>query len=84
MLEYDDEQFINIGSSTDISIKELTEMIVKVVGYEGEIRWDTTKPNGTPRKLMDSSRINSLGWSPKVNISDGLEKTYTWFKENIK
>lgn len=84
MLEYNDEQFINIGSSTDISIKDLTEIIVKTVGYTGEVRWDTTKPNGTPRKLMDSSRISSLGWSPKISLEDGLEKTYKWFKENYQ
>jgi GDP-L-fucose synthase len=84
MLEYNDEQFINIGSSTDISIKDLTETIVKIIGYTGEVRWDTTKPNGTPRKLMDSSRISSLGWSPKVGLEEGLEKTYKWFKENYQ
>lgn len=66
------------------SIKDLTEIIVKTVGYTGEVRWDTTKPNGTPRKLMDSSRISSLGWSPKISLEDGLEKTYKWFKENYQ
>lgn len=84
MLNYDEEQFINIGSENDISIKDLTEMIVKVVGYTGNIKWDTTKPNGTPRKLMDSSRIKSIGWKPQVNLQEGLEKTYEWFKGNYK
>lgn len=84
MLKYNDEQFINIGSSTDISIKDLTEIIVKTVGYTGEVRWDQSKPNGTPRKLMDSSRVSSLGWSPKISLEDGLEKTYKWFKENYQ
>jgi GDP-L-fucose synthase len=84
MLQYNEEEFINIGSETDISIKDLTEIIVKVVGYTGKINWDTTKPNGTPRKLMDSSKIKSIGWKPQVNLQEGLEKTYEWFKGNCK
>lgn len=73
---------INIGSGVDCTIKELTETIAEVVGYEGIIKWDTTKPDGTPRKLMDVSRLNALGWSYSVDLKEGLNKTYQWFINN--
>lgn len=74
---------INIGSGIDCTIKELTELISQVVGYSGKIKWDSSKPDGTKRKLMDVSRINNLGWSPKFSLEDGISKTYEWFLENL-
>ena len=74
---------INIGSGIDCTIKELTELISQVVGYSGKIKWDSSKPDGTKRKLMDVSRINNLGWSSKFSLEDGISKTYEWFLENL-
>jgi GDP-L-fucose synthase len=76
---YSEEQFINVGSGSDLTIKELAELIRTVIGFEGEIQWDSSKPDGTPRKLMDSSRLHTLGWSPRVNLRDGLKRTYEAF-----
>ena len=73
---------INVGSGVDCTIKELTETVAKVIGYQGEIHWDTTKPDGTPRKLMDVSRLERLGWKAKISLEQGLTKTYAWFLEN--
>ena len=73
---------INVGSGDDCSIRELVETIAKVVGYGGAISFDTSKPDGTPRKLMDVSRLNSLGWQYKVSLEDGLALSYDWFLEN--
>ena len=72
---YNEAGLVNIGCGTDVSIKELAELIVAEVGYEGELVFDTTKPDGTPRKLMDPSKINNLGWMPKVKLTDGIKKT---------
>jgi GDP-L-fucose synthase len=74
----------NLGSGTDYSIKELAEAISKVVGYKGEIKWDVEKPDGTMKKLLDSSRFLALGWEPKVKFEDGLKTTYKWYKENYE
>lgn len=74
----------NLGSGADYSIKELAENIAKVVGYSGKIEWDIEKPDGTMKKLLDSSRFLSLGWSPKVKFEDGLAITYKWYKENYE
>ena len=82
MENYSDSEIINIGTGYDISIKELTEVIAEVVGYNGYIKWDITKPNGTPRKVMNVDKLLGLGWKPKVDIVEGLTKTYEWFKEN--
>lgn len=73
---------INVGSGVDCSIRELTETIAQVVGYTGEIHWDTTKPDGTPRKLMSVEKLKGLGWSPQVTLIDGLTQTYQWFLNN--
>ncbi|NOQ81340.1 MAG: NAD-dependent epimerase/dehydratase family protein [Methylophaga sp.] len=70
---------INIGSGTDCTIRELVEIICTVIGYQGEVEFDITKPDGTVRKLMDVSRLGKLGWKAKVNLKDGLKKTYSWF-----
>ncbi len=83
MERYEDSQHINVGTGRDVTIKELTEKIAKVVGYGGEIRWDTSKPNGTPRKVMNVDRMKSLGWEPKVGLYEGISRTYEWFKENV-
>ncbi len=73
---------LNIGTGEDIEIIEVARLIKSIVGFEGEIENDTTKPDGTPRKLMDVSRINDLGWKHKINLEEGLRKTYDWFLEN--
>ena len=79
---YDDEVAINAGVGEDVSIKELAELIQGVVGFEGEIKWDSSKPDGTPRKLLDVSRISSLGWKAQIRLEDGIRSTYEWFKAN--
>jgi GDP-L-fucose synthase len=81
MENYSHEQIINIGSGTDITIRELAEMIRIVVGFQGEIKWDTSKPDGTPRKLMDSSRIQAMGWAPEYFFEAGLLMAYADFVE---
>lgn len=76
MQEYNESQFINVGSGSEISIEELTHMIKEIVGYHGQFTFDLSKPDGTPRKLMDSSRIFSLGWSPKIDLKQGIAEVY--------
>lgn len=76
--------FINIGTGKDISIKKLAELIKDIVGYEGEIIWDTSKPDGMPRKVVDITVVNKLGWQAKVSLEEGIRKTYTWFLKNAK
>ena len=78
------EYLYNIGTGKDIKIKELAETIQKVTGHQGEIIWDTSKPDGTPRKLMDISKIKDMGWEYRTELKEGLEKTYTWFLNNIE
>lgn len=73
---------INIGSGIDYSIKEVVEMIASLVGFEGVVDWDTERPDGTPRKLMDSSKLESMGWSAKTSLENGLRATYEWFLDN--
>lgn len=75
---------LNVGSGKDISISELASLIAEIIDYKGKIEHDSTKPDGTPRKLMDVSRINSLGWKYKTELDEGIKKTYQWFLENIK
>ena len=82
MKDYNDSEIINIGTGYDITIKELTEIIADIIDYRGEIVWDTDKPNGTPRKVMNVDKVKSLGWNPKVGIHQGVQKTYEWFKNN--
>jgi GDP-L-fucose synthase len=82
MNNYDDSEIVNIGTGEDIIISNLAELIKKVVGFEGQIVNDTTKPDGTPRKLLDVSKLHSLGWKHKINLEEGIEKTYKWFLEN--
>ncbi|CAL0328319.1 unnamed protein product [Lupinus luteus] len=77
-------EHLNVGSGKEVSIKELAELMKEVVGFEGDLVWDTTKPDGTPRKLMDSSKLGGLGWTPKITLKDGLVDTYKWYLENVK
>jgi GDP-L-fucose synthase len=79
---YDDEIAVNVGVGEDTSIKELAELIRKVVGFEGEIKWDSSKPDGTPRKLLDVTRLEALGWKAQISLDEGIRKTYQWFIEN--
>jgi GDP-L-fucose synthase len=78
------EYLYNVGSGKDITIKELAETIQQVTGHQGEIIWDTEKPDGTPRKLMDVSKMATLGWEYSTELREGIEKTYSWFLENIE
>ncbi|PYJ06420.1 MAG: GDP-fucose synthetase [Verrucomicrobia bacterium] len=80
--KYDSPEIINVGCGEDISIRELAELICDVVGFDGELAWDTTKPDGTPRKLLDVSKIRALGWKPAVPLRDGIVRTYDWFRAN--
>lgn len=82
MNNYNGNEPINIGTGEDLTIKELAQLIKEVVGYEGEIRFDTTKPDGIPRRLLDVTRLHNTGWQHKIELKEGLEKTYKWFLEN--
>ena len=82
MDNYFESDIINVGTGEDITIKELAETIADVVEYRGKLKWDTTKPNGTMRKVMDVSKIKSMGWEPKVSLKEGLERTYEYFKND--
>lgn len=79
MQDYNEKQFVNVGCGEDISIKDLIEVIKKVVGYKGEIRFDTTKPDGTPRKLMDATKLRNMGWQPKISLQEGITLAYNDF-----
>lgn len=80
---YDDPQTINVGVGQDISIRELAELISETVGFEGELVQDPTKPDGTPRKLLDVSRLNELGWSARTELREGVRRTYEWYLDNV-
>lgn len=82
MEKYNSPQHINVGAGYDVPIKFLAKMIADIVGYEGEIQYNREYPNGTPKKLLDSSRIRELGWEPKISLEDGIKSTYKWFAEN--
>lgn len=79
---YDDSSLINIGSSEEISIKKLAKIIAKTVGFQGEIKWDLAKPDGAARKVLDSSKLRTLGWRHKVILEEGIKKTYEWYLSN--
>ena len=83
MQNYDEPGHINVGTGEDVTIKQLAETIADVVGYDRHINWDTTKPNGTPRKVLNVDKIKSLGWEPKIGLRKGIEKTYEWYKKNV-
>lgn len=83
MDSYNGSQWVNIGTGVDLSIKELAEMICQIVGYDGALDWDTSKPDGTPRKLMDVSRINALGWKASIGLREGIERVYAEVKSTF-
>ncbi|MFL6519485.1 MAG: GDP-L-fucose synthase family protein [Chthoniobacterales bacterium] len=80
--KYDSPEIINVGCGEDVSIRELAELICDVVGFQGELAWDTTKPDGTPRKLLDVSKIHALGWRHQIGLREGIARTYEWFLKN--
>jgi GDP-L-fucose synthase len=80
--EYDDPEIINVGWGEDISIRELAELICDIVGFSGGLTWDPSKPDGTPRKLLDVSKLRALGWRPAITLRDGIVSTYEWFLKN--
>ena len=82
MQNYEEAGHINVGTGDDVTIRQLTEIIADVVGYNRDISWDISKPNGTPRKVLNVDKIKSLGWEPKIGLREGIEKTYHWYKEN--
>ncbi len=82
MQKYDEAGHINVGTGEDVRIWELANIIADVVGYDRDINWDFTKPNGPPRKVMNVDRIKALGWEPKISLREGIQKTYEWYKEN--
>jgi len=77
--QYSDAQFVNVGSGVEITIRELTELVRSTVGYSGKIEWDASKPDGSPRKLMDNSRLSALGWKPKIDLAEGIRLAYEDF-----
>jgi GDP-L-fucose synthase len=82
MRDYHSGEIINIGCGEDLTIRDLAHLIAEVVGFRGAIEWDTSKPDGTPRKLLDISRLRGLGWRPTMALPDGIRETYAWFVAN--
>jgi len=80
---FDEDEHINIGSGSDLTILDLTQLVCRVVGFEGEIVKDSSKPDGTPRKLMGADKLKKLGWTPKISLEDGIASTYQWYLNNI-
>lgn len=80
--KYESPEIINVGCGRDISIRELAELICDLVGFDGDLAWDTSKPDGTPRKLLDAAKIRALGWKPMIALRDGIAQTYQWFLAN--
>ena len=83
MREYDSPEIINVGTGEDLTILELAGMIREITGYRGRLRFDDSKPDGTPRKLLDVSALRGLGWRPKIPLRQGIESTYRWYRENL-
>jgi GDP-L-fucose synthase len=81
MERHSGEDIVNVGAGQDIPIAELAVLVAEAVGYKGEIRWDRTKPDGTPRKLLDSRRMGALGWAPRISLREGIGSTYCWYAE---
>ena len=82
MRNYSSGEIINVGSGEEVSIGDLARLISEIVGFRGEILYDRSKPDGTPRKLLDCSRLLALGWKPEVNLQDGITRTYDWFRQS--
>ncbi|PYJ81667.1 MAG: GDP-fucose synthetase, partial [Verrucomicrobia bacterium] len=81
--KYNSPEIVNVGCGEDISIRELAELVCEVVGFDGELSWDKTKPDGTPRKLLDVSKLRGLGWTPTIPLRDGIAQAYDWFLKNV-
>ena len=84
MQNYNESEHINVGTGEDVTIKELAETISDIIGFSGGFNWDTSKPNGTPRKVLNVDKIKSLGWGPVTNLRDGILKTYQWYLQNVR
>lgn len=82
MNKYSGNETVNAGTGKELTIKQLAELVARIIGYDGEIRWDTTRPNGTPRKLLDVSKATALGWTHKIELEDGIRFTYDDFLHN--
>ena len=80
--KYDGREIVNVGMGEDLTIQELAEKVKKAVGFSGNIRWDSSKPDGTPRKLLDVTRIRKMGWKPSIPVDEGIASTYQWFLQN--
>ncbi|MFJ5954509.1 GDP-L-fucose synthase family protein [Paenarthrobacter sp. NPDC092416] len=80
---YDGPEQVNVGTGTDVTIKELAEIVADSVGYDGAIEWDTSKPDGTPRKLLDTSRLSAVGWTASIALEDGIRSTVAWYRSNL-
>ena len=83
MQNYSDEKIVNLGPGSDVPIREVVQLVCDVVGFKGQLRFDTSKPDGTPRKMVDTSYAESLGWRAKTSLQQGLEETYRWFLDNV-
>jgi len=83
MAHYDGEDIVNVGVGEDLPIRELAEQVRTVVGYRGEVVWDTSRPDGTPRKLLDVSRLQAMGWRPRISLAQGLAETYRWYQDSL-
>ena len=81
MKDYNSPEPINVGTGEDVSIKDLAELVSDTVEYNGIINWDTSKPNGTPRKVLNVDKIKALGWKPQINLKEGIKSTYEWYKD---
>jgi GDP-L-fucose synthase len=79
---YDEEPIVNVGWGKDVTIHELAELVMSIVGYAGRLEFDPSKPDGTPRKLLATERLTKLGWQPKISLKDGIAQTYRWFTEH--
>ncbi|MCL5070241.1 MAG: GDP-L-fucose synthase, partial [Actinobacteria bacterium] len=84
METYNEDEFVNVGTGKDLTIKELSEMIKEIVGYEGELLFESTKPDGTPKKLLDVSKLEAMGWRYGIELYDGIKMTYEWYVKRIK
>ena len=83
MKDYNEFEHINVGTGEDVTIKELAQTVADVVGYNRDINWDSTKPNGTPRKVLNVDKIKALGWEPKISLKEGIKTTYEWYKDYV-
>lgn len=80
---YDGAGQVNVGTGTDVTIKELASIVAESVGFDGRIEWDTTKPDGTPQKLLDVSKLAGVGWTARINLRDGIKSTVEWYRANV-